>query len=542
MSSIVSYRCLPPKPCTISRGRPCIACSQESEIAQEIFDADGRLHEAAKTFKTILDLYLAVTSNMNEMHSPLILRAPVEIASKIFQFCVSDVGFPRLYHYDRYRRYETATEAACAISAVCRGWRDIAISTPQLWTTIDIAVGSPRLLDHLDTIQAWLSRSKALPLKIELTDSAEENLWYEAESFEIVNFYRNISRIADVLKVHSERWEDLGIYIPSRYLGAFGDIPHVSPVFRSLSLMAMDDIDHDMARFRLTNFRPCKVKLHSVSTDFLGLDWTGVTQADVGSLSVRSYVRVLQRASNLRQCELSSLEFAPGPQGQIAVENIVHPALEDFDFSHPDPTLVQRDPSLQTFFGHISCPALKKFRFGDYVLPVDTISSFFARSSCQLAELRLSSCRLYDRSFQDLLSQLPSLVLLDISSSGDDYSPELLFRSLSRIEKVAGSNGLEATPMCHSFLPNLRTLSYTANPQLPFPWVSFSDVFGPRHAWRNPLYRPLHCLHIFFPATRLDPPVKMDIDVLPTLLALKEVGIDLQVRLAGQDILQAREG
>ena len=102
----------------ISRGRPCIACRQESEIAQEIFDADGRLHEAVKNFMTILNLYLAVTSNMNEMHSPLILRAPVEIASKIFQFCVSDVGF-RLY--DRYRRYDMATEAACAISAVCRG-------------------------------------------------------------------------------------------------------------------------------------------------------------------------------------------------------------------------------------------------------------------------------------------------------------------------------------------------------------------------------------------------------------------------------------
>lgn len=83
--------------------------------------------------------------------TPLINSLPPEILSDIF------------LHLRQIRRYRQLLPFQVSTSHVCRRWRQIAISTPQLWSTI--TVFSTRSLPCVDE---WLRRSGAAPLGVRL--------------------------------------------------------------------------------------------------------------------------------------------------------------------------------------------------------------------------------------------------------------------------------------------------------------------------------------------------------------------------------------
>ncbi|KAF7357566.1 hypothetical protein MSAN_01353000 [Mycena sanguinolenta] len=83
------------------------------------------------------------------MVSP-IRTLPVELLAKIFELFIDD---------------NTHIRDVYLISRVCSHWRQIAHSTPQLWTrplTVDLC----KEKDIADGLKAWLARSTPLPLPI----------------------------------------------------------------------------------------------------------------------------------------------------------------------------------------------------------------------------------------------------------------------------------------------------------------------------------------------------------------------------------------
>ncbi|KAJ7253540.1 hypothetical protein C8J57DRAFT_1473857 [Mycena rebaudengoi] len=65
-----------------------------------------------------------------------------------------------------------AREPPLLLCAISRSWRNLALSTPQLWASIHIvAPSSDKTERMINTVHAWLARSGALPLSISLTVS-----------------------------------------------------------------------------------------------------------------------------------------------------------------------------------------------------------------------------------------------------------------------------------------------------------------------------------------------------------------------------------
>ncbi|KAJ7681362.1 hypothetical protein B0H17DRAFT_1205892 [Mycena rosella] len=53
------------------------------------------------------------------------------------------------------------------ISQICNHWREIAISTPQLWTSIDLSRHHRQVgYDSYELLKTWFSRAKRLPLSL----------------------------------------------------------------------------------------------------------------------------------------------------------------------------------------------------------------------------------------------------------------------------------------------------------------------------------------------------------------------------------------
>nr|GAT47688.1 predicted protein [Mycena chlorophos] len=86
-----------------------------------------------------------------------ILDLPVEITAAIFQHCCSDS-----------RPTVAPRDCPLLLLRVCRSWHAIAVSTPGLWSDIDIQLRGGDISALARVVDSWLHRAGALPLTISL--------------------------------------------------------------------------------------------------------------------------------------------------------------------------------------------------------------------------------------------------------------------------------------------------------------------------------------------------------------------------------------
>ncbi|KAJ7615336.1 hypothetical protein FB45DRAFT_1035328 [Roridomyces roridus] len=84
-----------------------------------------------------------------------VLTLPTEITSEIFLHYTSDFETPRF--------------GTLILASVCSSWREVALSTPRLWTRFDRAVSRTAEVDDIrmsSLLRAWIARSGKLPLNL----------------------------------------------------------------------------------------------------------------------------------------------------------------------------------------------------------------------------------------------------------------------------------------------------------------------------------------------------------------------------------------
>ncbi|ESK93975.1 hypothetical protein Moror_12932 [Moniliophthora roreri MCA 2997] len=103
-----------------------------------------------------------------EQHRALlspIRRIPTEMLAEIFQRCLPDELYVR----------PSPQDAPLLLGQVCSSWRQLALGTSSLWSSIHITVDEKGCHPHLPLVEVWLSRSATKPLAIRI----DENLRIE---------------------------------------------------------------------------------------------------------------------------------------------------------------------------------------------------------------------------------------------------------------------------------------------------------------------------------------------------------------------------
>ncbi|KAJ7280721.1 hypothetical protein C8J57DRAFT_1008013, partial [Mycena rebaudengoi] len=115
-----------------------------------------------------------------------ILTLPTEITSKIF-----------VHFLPPYPKCPPAIGPSSPhiLGQICRTWREIALSTPQLWRAIELGSSPWTMSKELDLLRTWLSRSKNCPLSI----------YFQSSSGLLKDDFSFIEAIIP----HSERWEHI---------------------------------------------------------------------------------------------------------------------------------------------------------------------------------------------------------------------------------------------------------------------------------------------------------------------------------------------
>ena len=180
------------QPCVLGGCEPCLVCQEDMELNQKIQE----LQDKRRILRT----------RMNAIHDPFNFKFPPEIASLIFSLSMGDED----YEPDRSTLRKLPTQFL--LGSVSRRWRQVARSTPQLWSTISFTLVKEKTntLPPLRFINDWLQLSGSLPLNLWIIEDAASNFYWET-----------CPPVVDVLNQHSGRWHKVVFHLDKQYLSHF---------------------------------------------------------------------------------------------------------------------------------------------------------------------------------------------------------------------------------------------------------------------------------------------------------------------------------
>ncbi|KAK7000356.1 hypothetical protein R3P38DRAFT_3058084 [Favolaschia claudopus] len=140
----------------------------QQELRQQIDDLSSMIEAQRLVLSGLMNQRCQVQRQLNSVLDPMALL-PLELQSKIFLHC--------LYHAGEGRIEGTPDPhlAPMLLLRVCQLWRDIALSTPELWNYLTMHWSSPPSgANDSDSrfFRMWLKRSQSFPLTLEWEGSS----------------------------------------------------------------------------------------------------------------------------------------------------------------------------------------------------------------------------------------------------------------------------------------------------------------------------------------------------------------------------------
>lgn len=421
---------------------PCQKLSALDEIVNLELGITGLENERQK-----------LKEQMNYIHDRFFHRLPPETAAEIFKFCIPEdiMDLDLRVVPSRY-----VVSAPLILSAVCRRWRNIAHSTPQLWKTLPLPFQASNYNSFPNSflVKEWINHAGQLPLSLNvyLSDNSRED-----SEVEIIN----------VLNQYSDRWLHLKCKGPFSLLSQFSSDTQDLPQLRTLNLE--NPVSYGPFR-RITND---KLKLHPLYLNALSiahitlvaLDFNcdHLTQLDMRSGSLYECIEVLRRAPLLTQCTFNLLrESNPIDHVEfpLPLDPIVQPRIQYLEIT---------GVLYRGIFEHLLCPSLKTLVLDTMAALVPIIVNFLGGSGCFLESLKLINIKLSESDATSLCQGIPTLQHLHVGPNSFSMSPKIL---LLRLAEFSASNG-ETEPR---YLPNLRSLSFD---YFAFDdWIVLPNIFG----------------------------------------------------------------
>ena len=133
-------------------------------------------------------------------------RFPREVLAEIFWNCLPETDMKGPVQMSK-------KDAPLLVSSICSSWRELALATPKLWTTVGIILEADQDTDPsataIQVVNTWLERSRTLPLKLHLAELSDEPD-DDDSAMSITNPTLSQS-ILFAFYPHSSRWQDVSL-------------------------------------------------------------------------------------------------------------------------------------------------------------------------------------------------------------------------------------------------------------------------------------------------------------------------------------------
>ncbi|KAJ7058474.1 hypothetical protein C8F01DRAFT_291805 [Mycena amicta] len=390
----------------------------------QLLEFDTKIAQLQKSIDSLIAQRSEVASFVAEHKALLapIRRLPMEVLQAIFVACLPTERHAAM----------VAEDAPILLMQICNSWRQVALSTPRLYTRFHVdAVYTenpdyyPEMIAHLfqwrlSTMKLWISRSRSLPLSISLSGYTPTDT--DATSIEDWRIFPFFAALLDA----ASQWGDIVLDIPEQMLDAPGFLaltPKHVPHLRRLELSPRIYSPDHKARWGNAPFFASRT-LRSVHFDSpslvspisLPLQWATITDLTIRgpswqlAFTLESLLTFLFPAcSSLVYFTLSMSEY-----GRVlpVMGQIEAPALQTLTlYVHTN----MSSPSLRAL-AYLSLPQLRHLRvFGaqtrgaQETLSRLAIERFFATCS-KLRTICFNPDALMKHELQTLLRALPRTV------------------------------------------------------------------------------------------------------------------------------------
>ncbi|KAJ3558179.1 hypothetical protein NP233_g11557 [Leucocoprinus birnbaumii] len=379
----------------------------------------------------------------NVVQSPIYILPP-EILSLIFQFTCLPLDFSRRYPLGQEKPDKRLQFILGAVSAI---WREITLSTPQLWTFVDLNVRTTTLECTLEILYTYFKRSGNLLMAIGL------NFFPDPEG----------KHVFPTFPQHSQRIHQLHINnLPSNWTNI------LASSFENLRHLTAFDPFHDL----LLDV-PCSHLTLMHTTRPVVVHCATVTTLCLIRMHEDFCLKLLRECVNLIEFSCTNPQDSPTAAAEqispLPKDPFELPHLKSFEWpvwnlSEFDRAMLQhiRMPALHTLYWvEEDIQALEasdpRITFYDH-LPSKTLANLYLVS--ESSDVGVSSV------FSDFICRVPSVSYLHATDHGGRVL-NCLFERLTIIEE------LHERPIA---LPNLETISiYDSGPK-PFRTVDFAGL------------------------------------------------------------------
>ncbi|EGO03772.1 hypothetical protein SERLA73DRAFT_83910, partial [Serpula lacrymans var. lacrymans S7.3] len=264
--------------------------TQLASLNSEIFQVDNVM-ERLRAARTVLVKSRTHVEGSLRSHKTLVSavrRLPAEIMGEIFIQCLP------CEHYIRPR----VEDCPLLLTRVCRSWRTIALSVPQLWCSLSVSL--QKATGHSSSpYEAWLARAKSLPLSIGVIVDDNDALAGVMKRHQPMNW----------LRPYITRCRDL--WVATTNGNPFCEVLQCTPSLERLQLTGCRlpnegfVISDTATRLRTLCLRFVGQDVESLAT--LNPPWARLTDLTLtfSNLSGQSFLRVLQSCPLLERLSLS---------------------------------------------------------------------------------------------------------------------------------------------------------------------------------------------------------------------------------------------
>jgi hypothetical protein len=464
------------------------------------------LHIIHNDATTMLDLGRNRISYMARLQP--VHRLPTEMLARIFLFHCFSI-WPRTHIHAR--------EGPLLVAAVCRRWRDAALSFGEIWAEISVGLRKTTCVPKVPLIETWLRRSNSWLLRVSI---------YQLDVDE-TSFYDTVAPVFSSLRSGITRIQRIGLHFqacrpdPTRTLpapampGSSSELKHVFLDARNLGVVEMNWLS--------SFFFP--------SPQLWSLTWGSPHSLDRIPWDHLQSLQLGPRGDCLSRQALNSLLHTRKLWG-LRLRAIPDPDASDDPLLHLGTLIhlaLSANVPLGSTFDRFTLPNLNVIHIEldrgieevSQAWPQDNFRAFMDRSGCVVTQLSLHDVAIDAEQLLEVLSRLPSLIFLELT-----YGEEAQVvdgEVLEALTPQTSGTGRERQCLC----PILEFIKF---------WNCLGGDDGQlatmAEARRNPDIRddpkmkPLRELDLQFAGTSSTP----HIDDLKRLMICKAEGLNLLVR------------
>ncbi|KAL0946411.1 hypothetical protein HGRIS_012636 [Hohenbuehelia grisea] len=331
---------------------------------------------------------------------------PAEVLSQIFIHCSENID-----------TLPSPTSGPLLVAQVCKRWRQVAITTPLLWSSLSVLMSDFVCLPHISLVKTWITRSASSPLHLSLV--YDGSLGYRDGNF------GSVQVVSELFIAHSWRWKSVAFNFThaNPFLDIISRIPgNGMPILESVEISLRQrpssaNIVHQSSL--LAAFFRCTPSLREVTCRGvcpimqLKIPWAQLTHVDLEApLSASECLEILRQGRQLLEC-------------RFHMEHSLHHSLDDCPLIvHPLRSLyISSQENLAGFFDHLILPNLDSLGISARWTPARLLPSwpqrhfisFLSRSACPITAFSIRCLSITDAELLECLLYLSdSLSILEV--------------------------------------------------------------------------------------------------------------------------------